>query len=1001
MVRQMSFQSLLRLCAALAVVFAACPAWALDPRSPTSSYLRTTFTTEDGLPTNIINAILQSRDGFLWIGTSNGLTRFDGTHFDQINLGRSVNVNTMALTPDDDLWLATPNGLLRVRLRTLDQGGVPQVTVYQLGTDNPVWRIRVARDGTVWAGTSKGLYRWDGGRGFSEVIGGLPVYRIEEGLGGHIIVPSAKGFLEWDGTRTIEHSEIASELGLAPNWVFQVFQDREGTVWFSTGRGLFRRAGSSTMHFGGQDIGGIAFETYEDHDGNRWVSTNTGVFRVRNNSLEALAQNTQCRALYEDRDGGLWIGTNGAGLIHFKDRAIHMFTKADGLRSDVILAVLTTHSGKLWVGTDYGGVSWFDGKRFHSFPDKEHLMDCAYALAEDRNNDLWVGTYDGGLFRLHDQGFTRYTKAQGLPSNIVLGLLRARDGSLWIATPRALTRLFDGQWRTYSSKDGLPDADIRQLSQDRQGTIWVANTKGLYRLIGDRFHQALSGSDSGFVGEDMDGHIYTSIRFQVSRLKGNAGEIFPGLRAWTMIEPSRDDLWFAADDGIYRTTTENLNRWENKRGDPLDYTKFARADGMRSAECTIKVSPQMTVTPDGRLWVATGQGLAMIEPPHLPRSSEKPVVYIRETVVGRKTQHGGHDLVLPPGTSHVELDFAPVEISSPERVHLQYRLDGVDDGWLDAPASHVAMYSGIPVGSHMFHVRATNRDGAWDREGIVYQVTQQPYMYQTTWFRALCVGVFLALLFGLHWYRVRQVAHEFDVRLDERLNERTRIAQELHDTLLQSFQALVLRLQSVSNVLSKSPATEEAKHRLNGIIDQAVQAVTEGRDAVQGLRSSTALNGDLAVALVALGEELAVGSNQSRPAFHVAIEGKERELKPLLRDEVYRIVVEALRNAFRHAEPRRVEVVVHYDVQQLSVRIRDDGKGMTEQVLAQNGHPGHWGLRGMRERAGKIGAQFELWSRPEMGTEVHLRIPAATAYQSRNTWNWLSSRHSSGEDTQA
>jgi hypothetical protein len=344
-----------------------------------------------------------------------------------------------------------------------------------------------------------------------------------------------------------------------------------------------------------------------------------------------------------------------------------------------------------------------------------------------------------------------------------------------------------------------------------------------------------------------------------------------------MIEPSRNDLWFAADDGIYRTTTQALNRWESKRENPLDYAKFARADGMRSAECTNKVSKQMTVTPDGRLWVATEQGLAMIEPEHLPRSSEKPLVYIRETVVGRTTQRGGNELVLPPGTSHVELNFAPVEISSPERVRLQYRLDDVDDGWLDAPASHVATYSGVPLGSHTFHVRATNRDGVWDREGLVYQVIQQPFLYQTAWFRALCVAVFLALLWGLHRYRMRQVAHEFDVRLEERLNERTRIAQELHDTLLQSFQGLLFHLHSVSLGLAKL-TTEEAKDKLNSITEQAQRAVHEGRDAVQGLRSSTVLNGDLSAALGALGEELAAGTSQSRSAFHMIIEGKEQAL---------------------------------------------------------------------------------------------------------------------------
>jgi signal transduction histidine kinase len=238
---------------------------------------------------------------------------------------------------------------------------------------------------------------------------------------------------------------------------------------------------------------------------------------------------------------------------------------------------------------------------------------------------------------------------------------------------------------------------------------------------------------------------------------------------------------------------------------------------------------------------------------------------------------------------------------------------------------------------------------------------------------------------------------------DERVNERTRIARELHDTLLQSVQALLLRLQSVSNALPELPATAEAKKRLNSVIDQTEQAVTEGRDAVQGLRSSTMPNGDFAAALKTLGADLAtVDGDQSPPVFHVEVEGKARELKPVIRDEVYRIAGEALRNAFRHAQAHRVEVTIRYDEQQLTLRVRDDGKGISAKTLEAKGRAGHWGLQGMRERASKMGAQMELRSRPEAGTEIELKIPAARAYQSRRSWsNWFSSRRSSNIDTQA
>jgi len=334
---------------------------------------------------------------------------------------------------------------------------------------------------------------------------------------------------------------------------------------------------------------------------------------------------------------------------------------------------------------------------------------------------------------------------------------------------------------------------------------------------------------------------------------------------------------------------------------------------------------------------------------------------------------------VPPGSHHIELHFDAIELTSPERVRFQYRLDDVDREWLDAAAAVTAIYTELPAGTHEFHVRASNADGVWDRTGIVYKITQQPYFYQTTRFRLLCVAVFLALISALYRLRLRQVAQQFNMRLEERVNERTRIARDLHDTLLQSFHGLLMRFQAATNLLPGRP--EEARKTLESAIDQAAQAITEGRDAVQGLRSSTRVTNDLAGAITTLGQELASGeSNPSAAEFHVEVEGTTRELHPILRDEVYRIAGEALRNAFRHAQAQRIEVEIRYDERQLRVRVRDDGKGIDPKHLNEDGRPGHYGLRGMRERAKAIGSNLELWSNVESGTEIELTIPANTAY---------------------
>jgi two-component sensor histidine kinase len=401
---------------------------------------------------------------------------------------------------------------------------------------------------------------------------------------------------------------------------------------------------------------------------------------------------------------------------------------------------------------------------------------------------------------------------------------------------------------------------------------------------------------------------------------------------------------------------------------------------MRSAECTdAGMGPHMTITRDGRLWVTTEQGLAMIDLPRLPRDGGKPLLYVRDTVVGRKSRRPGDRLVLPAGTSHLELAFDPVELSAPQRIRLQYKLDGVDDGWLDAPPSHVATYSGMPPGSHTFHVRATNRDGIWDLVGMTYQVTQEPFLYQTAWFQALGAAAFLGMLCGLYWYRMRRLAHEFNVRLEERVTERTRIARELHDTLLQSFQGSLFEFQTARNLLSKG--RQEAIQTLDSAMRTAKKAIVEGRDAIQHLRRE-APQSDLEHLLRTAGQEMESSQilNDNRPIFRVSVEGRQQALSAILQDEVYKIGRELLRNAFRHASASRIEAEIRYSDRLFRLRIRDDGKGMDRKVLREGTVPDHWGLPGIRERAKGIGGRLTFWTEAGAGTEVELTVPARIAY---------------------
>lgn len=975
------------------LTFAATCVLALDPTQPLASYIRTTFTVEDGLPSNVVNAILQTRNGFLWIGTDAGLARFDGRHFTPIDFRgpRSTPhgvVRALAQGPDGDLWVATNSGVARIPNTALDDLGRSSSTFYYPSSAKnlEITTLMFSRGGVLWAGTSNGLYRFERG-GFSVVIPGFSIGRIEEASNGNLWVLTPQGSLEWDGSRAVQHPELAARLGVRAEEARSVFEDSRGVTWYCTLRGVARQTGMSFEKISPYGEGLAAFSAQEDPQGTVWVITSQGVFRATAAGLEQLTTPNQNRYVYADRDGDMWVGTNGDGLFRFKDRAVRMLTTADGLPSNVIMTVLASHEGKLWAGANCGGLSWFDGERFRTYSEKEGLTNsCVWALAEDANNDLWVGTWGGGLFRFREGHFTQYSIPQGLKSDIVRSIIAVHDGSLWLATADGLSVMRNGHFRNYTTADGLSTNSVIAVYQDRRGVIWAGTSGGIDRLTGDRFvplPSALEISDPHYLSlsEGPLGDLYAfSAPKGIGRIEGN--QLLPMSTEFdlmSMAEFQRRDLWFSGGNGIFRVAAADLSRSWQDRSAPLDYTSFGRADGLNSPQCSIG-APNMTITRDGKLWVATVQGLALVDLPRLPRTRSVPAIFVEEVTVGQKKQPVRHELVLTPGTHHVEVKFDSIEFVSPEKNRFQYRLDGVDGLWLDADTTHTAVYNSIPVGAHSLHIRGCNRDGVWDRTGIVYKVTQLPFFYETNVFRLAVLAGLSLFLWGLYRVRLHRIAREFNVRLEERVDERMRIARELHDTLLQSFQGSLMQMLAARNLFSRRP--EQALHTLDDAVTMAEGAIGESRDAIQDLRSQPAAQGDLAQLLTITGQDLArsqeAGGNPV--IFRLTVEGERQNLEPLLQDETYRIARELLRNAFRHAHARHIEAEIRYEDHLFRMRIRDDGKGIEPDTLKAGGLAGHFGLPGMRERAKRIGAQLHFWSAAGAGTEVELSIPSSVAY---------------------
>lgn len=460
-----------------------------------ADYIRTDFTVENGLPNNVVNAIVETENGLLWVGTDSGLASFDGREFSAVTLETvgsppQGGVRSLLESSSGELWVGTDAGVVRIPKVALDQFSSTLLTFYRVGAgpNNQVRDLFQDRNGVLWAGTEQGLYRQDLGKFFA-VIPDKSIGRIAEGLDGHLLVTNDGKLIEWDGQRIKMHADLAKSLGVPGSEIFHVFQDNDETMWYSTEKGIFRRGkkqmpslrplvASTTM----------ALRTYKDTQGNVWVVSGTGVYRIAGDVMEETpVPNTLPLCLHADREGGFWVGTNGNGLIHLKRRVVQVFMKADGLLSNIAMTVLSSHDGRIWIGSNCG-LSVYDRKRFKSYREKDGLLNsCVWSLAEDRKWNLWIGTYGGGLFRFRDGRFVQHSLEQGLPSKIVLQVIVGHDGSLWMATANGVSHMQNGSFRNYTVADGLSSNQVVTIYQDRSGTIWAATQGGLDRLIGERF----------------------------------------------------------------------------------------------------------------------------------------------------------------------------------------------------------------------------------------------------------------------------------------------------------------------------------------------------------------------------------------------------------------------------------------------------------------------------------------------------------------------------------
>ena len=752
--------------------------------------------------------------------------------------------------------------------------------------------------------------------------------------------------------------------------------------------------------------------------------------------------------LLQDRDGGLWIGTVERGLIHVHHGRTDVFTRSNGLSGDVIFSLFEDREGNVWVATT-GGLDRFRELPVATLSVKQGLSsDATQSVLAATDGSVWVGTHDG-LTRWKNGQTTIFGKTNGLPDDAMQSLFQDDHGRIWVSTARGLAYFQDGR---LVAVNGVRGGEVYGITGDTAGNLWLSEDQGLLHfveghlveqipwselgrrenasvLLSDREHGGvwlgfwLGGGVSYFkdrqlrvsytvangLGEghvpdlrfDRDGALWAATEGGLSRIKdGRIATLTSrnGLPCntihWTIEDDDRS-FWLYTACGLVRIARTELDAWIAEPKRRIETSAWDAGDGVRlRSVAATRYTPRVAKSTDGKLWFVTNDGVQVLDPHHLPVNKLAPPVRIEQIVADHKIYWqnlpgtAASSLRLPARTRDLQIDFTALSLVAPEKVHFKYKLEGQDSDWREVVNDRQVQYSNLAPGTYRFRVIASNNSGVWNDQGDTLEFSIAPAYYQTNWFRALCAVFFMALLWAAYWWRVRQMHHQFEMTLDARVSERTRIARELHDTLLQGFHGVLLRFQTAFQLLPERPV--EAKEKLGSAIEQAAEAITEGRDAVQGLRDSTTQTNDLALAISTLGEELAADSTGHRPAFRVAVEGQSRDLHPLLRDEVYKIAAEALRNAFLHANATQVEVEIRYDDERFRLRLRDDGKGIDAAILSRQGKERHFGLPGMRERATLMGAKLTVWSEVDAGTEVEVRVPASIAYATARRRSWLS-----------
>jgi ligand-binding sensor domain-containing protein/signal transduction histidine kinase len=963
-------------------------AHAVDSPRELSQFGHEVWLTENGLPQNTVHAIAQTRDGYIWIGTEEGLARFDGvkfTVFDKQNTPeiKSNYIRSLLADRQGALWIGTAQGLVRMlngkfTLFTRDDG-LPSETIQAVYED---------RERNLWVATANGL-------GLLK-SGGLTTFTTKERL----ISGSIQALLEdsdgalWIATpygvgriKDGKFTNYTVRDGLGSNSVRAIQQDRSGRIWFGSFGGLTSFDGNRFTTYTTRD--GLPndriISLQAERDGGLLIGTAGGLCRFSDGRFtgftagEALSTST-ILSLLEDLEGNVWIGTESGGINLLKETKFTTYTAINGLSNDRVKSIYEDHDGNIWIGTDGGGLNLLRNGKLTAYTTRDNLTsNVVLSLAGDNAGNLWIGTPDG-LNRLSQGKFTHYTAADGLANNDVRSIYLDRRGNLWIGTRGGLTRMKNGVFKTFTEVDGLPNDLVTTLYEDAKGNLWIGTFGGLGRLTNEEFttfttRDGLSSDAVISLHEDSDGTLW--IGTNGGGLNGMKDGKFTtyttrnGLLddvVYRILEDRQNNLWLSCRKGIFTITKKELDEFAKGMIASIAPVAYGTADGMMTRECSGGGDPAGWRSGDGKLWFPTIKGVAMIDPERLRTNSHAPPVVIEQIRIDDKSFAPNERLELPAGTTRFDLYYTAPSFVAPEKVRFKYKLEGFDKDWIDSGTRRIAYYTNVRPGTYTFRVIASNDDGVWNQTGATFSLYLKPYFYQTYWFYAVCLLVLVMFAWLLFRLRVRGMQAQFNAVLAER----TRIAREIHDNLAQEMAGLSVQLEVVARTMP--PGADAALSSLDRARRQVRHGIAEARRYVWELRSPTLENNDLPTALAETARRL---THDTAVHAQVEVNGTFRPLAQSVEGNLLRIGQEAINNAVKHAHAQRILVNLVFDTKRVQLIVRDDGRGFNNHAAA-NGRDGHFGLIGMRERAEKIGGTLSIQSTDGAGTEVVADVPISS-----------------------